>query len=52
MSDAIKKKITTGGPQRDNHVPSPGSGAPTTPEPTGTETTATLETQVTEDGAQ
>jgi hypothetical protein len=46
------KKITTGGPQRDNHMPAPGEGGSTTPEPTGTETTASPETQVTEDSAQ
>ncbi|MFP8960696.1 hypothetical protein ACLIYP_09040 [Streptomyces nanhaiensis] len=51
MSETTKK-ITTGGPQRDNHAPAPGEGGSTASEPTGTETTATPETQVTEESGQ
>ncbi|MFH0243904.1 hypothetical protein ACGRHY_16090 [Streptomyces sp. HK10] len=51
MSETTKK-ITTGGPQLDNHAPAPGEGGSTTSESTGTETTAAPETQVNEENGQ
>ncbi|MGK5448672.1 hypothetical protein [Streptomyces radiopugnans] len=49
MSDT-GKKIKTDGPQLDNHVPSPGSGAPAAQDPTGGEVAS--ETQVTEESTK
>ncbi|SFJ77193.1 hypothetical protein [Streptomyces pini] len=51
MSETTKK-IVTGGPQRDNHMPSPGEGGSTPQEPTTTETAPSSETQVTEENSQ
>ncbi|CAL9443432.1 hypothetical protein SUDANB106_02323 [Streptomyces sp. enrichment culture] len=51
MSETTKK-IVNGGPQRDNHMPSPGEGGSTSQEPTTTETTASPETQVAEENSQ